>query len=139
MGVPGWPELACWTASMERVRIVLIASWSSSASVMALILARGRGGEEGADPWPIRWSRTFRAATRGLAPFDPLILLLLVPSELIAHGGEQLVGEVGLAARAEALVEGGGEHVGGNALVDCRLDGPAALPGIGHPACELRQ
>ena len=26
MGVPGWPELACWTASMHNVRIVLMAS-----------------------------------------------------------------------------------------------------------------
>src|SRR5215469_7840333 len=28
IGVPGWPELACCTASIERVRIVLIQSWS---------------------------------------------------------------------------------------------------------------
>src|SRR5713101_9709421 len=29
IGVPGWPELACCTASMERVRMVLIQSVSS--------------------------------------------------------------------------------------------------------------
>src|SRR5882762_12011983 len=28
MGAPGWPELACCTASIESVRIVLIQSWS---------------------------------------------------------------------------------------------------------------
>src|SRR5678815_1449656 len=33
MGVPGWPELACWTASMHNVRIVLMASSSMSFSV----------------------------------------------------------------------------------------------------------
>src|SRR5436190_24064386 len=30
MGSPGWPELAFWTASMARVRMVLMASWSRS-------------------------------------------------------------------------------------------------------------
>lgn len=33
IGVPGWPELACCTASIERVRIVLIQVWSSCAFV----------------------------------------------------------------------------------------------------------
>src|SRR5215469_11059843 len=33
MGVPGCPDLACCTASMERVRIVLIHSWSAVAPV----------------------------------------------------------------------------------------------------------
>src|SRR4029453_3966996 len=33
IGVPGWPELACCTASMESVRIVLMLSWSSSALI----------------------------------------------------------------------------------------------------------
>src|SRR5215469_8611882 len=28
MGVPGWPEFACCTASMARVRIVLMHNWS---------------------------------------------------------------------------------------------------------------
>ena len=27
MGVPGWPELAAWTASIDSVRIVFMASW----------------------------------------------------------------------------------------------------------------
>src|SRR5262249_27385825 len=31
MGVPGWPEFAACTASIERVRIVLILRWSISA------------------------------------------------------------------------------------------------------------
>src|ERR1035437_11131978 len=30
IGAPGWPELAVWTASIESVRIVLMASWSRS-------------------------------------------------------------------------------------------------------------
>jgi hypothetical protein len=33
IGVPGWPELACCTASIERVRIVLMQVWSSWAFV----------------------------------------------------------------------------------------------------------
>src|SRR5208282_1106629 len=34
MGVPGWPDLACWTASIESVRIVLIDKRSNSSQVM---------------------------------------------------------------------------------------------------------
>ncbi|MEI2658495.1 MAG: hypothetical protein V9G16_15560 [Nitrosomonas sp.] len=34
IGVPGWPELAACTASIDSVRIVLMDSRSSSASVM---------------------------------------------------------------------------------------------------------
>src|SRR5688572_11111203 len=49
MGVPGWPELACWTASIARVRIVLIANctiFSSATDVsfrMALLAACFQG------------------------------------------------------------------------------------------------
>ena len=32
MTVPGWPEFAFWIASIDSVRIVLIASWSCAAS-----------------------------------------------------------------------------------------------------------
>ena len=32
MGVPGWPELACCTASIDKVRIVLMQVWSRIAS-----------------------------------------------------------------------------------------------------------
>src|SRR5258708_22998233 len=31
IGVPGWPELACCTASMDNVRMVLMLSWSMLA------------------------------------------------------------------------------------------------------------
>src|SRR5262245_35967220 len=34
IGVPRWPEFACWTASIESVRIVLTHSWSSWAFVI---------------------------------------------------------------------------------------------------------
>src|SRR5260221_6859894 len=29
MGAPGWPELGCCTASMDKVRMVLMQSWSN--------------------------------------------------------------------------------------------------------------
>src|SRR5438270_6447643 len=35
MGVPGWPELACCTASMDRVRMVLTQSWSIGLAAAA--------------------------------------------------------------------------------------------------------
>ena len=38
-------------------------------------------------------------------------------AEFVAHRGEQLVREVGRAARVEALVERGGQYVGGYAFV----------------------
>src|SRR4051812_15670987 len=65
--------------------------------------------------------------------------LLRVPAELGAHGGQDLVGERGLATRGETVVQRGAEHLGGNAFVDGGLDRPAAFAGIGHAAAELRQ
>src|SRR5947209_12464933 len=35
MGVPGWPELACCTASMDSVRMVLTHSWSMGLATAA--------------------------------------------------------------------------------------------------------
>jgi hypothetical protein len=34
MGVPGWPEFAACTASIDRVRIVFTVSWSIGWSVV---------------------------------------------------------------------------------------------------------
>ena len=62
--------------------------------------------------------------------------LLEMAAELVAHGRQQLVGEVRLAARAEALVQRGGEDGRRHRLVDGRLDRPPPLAGIGHAALE---
>src|SRR3954464_15372502 len=56
--------------------------------------------------------------------------LLLMSSELLTQGGEQLVGEVGLAARAEALVQRRREDVRGHALLDRGERRPAPLPRV---------
>src|ERR1700735_2414503 len=64
---------------------------------------------------------------------------LQVAAEFEAHGGEKFVGEVSLAAGAEALVERGSENVGGDGFVDGGFDGPSAFAGIGDFALELRQ
>ncbi len=58
-------------------------------------------------------------------------------AELVAHRGQQLVGEIGCAARAEALVKRRCEHVRRHSLVDRRIDRPSPLARIGHPACEI--
>src|SRR5262245_10999366 len=52
MGVPGWPDCAFWTASMQRVRIVLTHSRSSSfGSVCAMRkLSRGDQVRDGRPP-----------------------------------------------------------------------------------------
>ena len=55
-----------------------------------------------------------------------------------AHRGEHAVSEVVEVARGEALVEGGGEHSGGYALLDRRDRGPAALSGVRDPAPRTR-
>src|SRR2546425_8771361 len=62
--------------------------------------------------------------------------LFEVTAELIAHGREQLVGEVRFAARGEALVQRGGEDGGRHRLVDGRPDRPPPLAGIGHAPLE---
>ena len=64
-------------------------------------------------------------------------LLFEVSAEAESHGGEEFVLEVGLAAGAEALVEGRGENGHGNGFVDGGFDGPAAFAGIGDAAFEF--
>ena len=68
----------------------------------------------------------------------PSCRLLHVAAELEAHRREQLVLEVRLAARAEALVQGRGEDRRRHCLVDGGLDRPAPLARIGDAAGELR-
>ena len=64
---------------------------------------------------------------------------LLVAAEFVAHRGQHLVGEVGLAARAEAFVQRGAEDRGRHDFVDGGRDRPAPLARIGHAAGEARQ
>jgi hypothetical protein len=49
IGAPGCPEFAFWTASIERVRIVLMArrSRASGATVMVISVLRGLVGRGG--------------------------------------------------------------------------------------------
>src|SRR5262249_27681889 len=61
------------------------------------------------------------------------------PAELIAHGREQFVREVRLAARAEPLIERYGQRRHRHAFVDGGLYGPAAFAGVGYPSGEFRQ
>ena len=63
--------------------------------------------------------------------------LLVVAAELEAHGRQHAVGEVGLAPRAEALVERRGEHGRGHRLVDGGDGRPPPLTRVGHPAREV--
>src|SRR2546430_17502449 len=65
--------------------------------------------------WDLRW----RERTR--------LRFLHVPAELEPHGGQHAVLEFRLSARAEALIERGGENGHGYRLVDRGLDRPAAL------------
>ena len=69
---------------------------------------------------PPRPAPNTRNAQRETHNVRSSLLLLEVAAELVAHRRQQLVGEVGLAARAEALVEGGGQDVRRDAFVDRR-------------------
>src|SRR5215472_14282876 len=57
--------------------------------------------------------------------------------EFVAHGGEQLVGECRLAARAETFVERGRKNWSRHGLVDRGLDRPASFPRVGDPARKV--
>src|SRR5215207_2257919 len=59
-----------------------------------------------------------------------------VPAELVAQRRVDRGREGVLATRGEALVQGGGDHRRGDALVDCVLHGPAPLAGVLHPRLE---
>src|SRR6516164_4885178 len=65
--------------------------------------------------------------------------LLDMPAELVAHGRQHLAGKIGLAARAEALKECGGQHMCRDRLVDRGLDGPAPLARIGNAPRKSRK
>src|SRR5262245_30376525 len=61
IGVPGWPEFACCTASIESVRMQLIDNWSSCA----LVIGRGESTAGLAialifAPPVLRWCRAAR-------------------------------------------------------------------------------
>src|SRR5689334_12681403 len=62
-----------------------------------------------------------------------------VAAEFFAHGGEEFVGVVGLAAAGEALIQGAREHRYGDAFVDGREHRPAALTAVGDEAAEVLQ
>ena len=64
---------------------------------------------------------------------------LKVSTKLITQRRKHAVGENIRAAGAEARVERRTQHRRGHRLVDCGLDGPAALARVRHAACELRQ
>src|SRR5947208_11938411 len=67
IGRPGWPELAFWTASAERKRMVLIDTVSREDAGIGLAKARVRRVEVSVPPakrWPTRCLREVRAAPR---------------------------------------------------------------------------
>src|SRR5215469_3572345 len=57
--------------------------------------------------------------------------------EFVAHGGEQLVAECRLPARAETFVKRGRKDRSRDGLVDCSLDRPASFPRVGDPARKV--
>src|SRR5512147_254642 len=64
-------------------------------------------------------------------------LLDCMPTELISERGED-PGPVGVVlARAEPGLQRQGDDGRGDVAVDCLLDGPATLAGIGDPALEV--
>ena len=60
-----------------------------------------------------------------------------MPPETKTHRRKQFVLKIGFAARTEALVKCGGQHRGGDGLVDGRGNSPASFAGIGDAAREF--
>src|SRR5262249_40921541 len=85
-----------------------------------------------------RRAEEYEGVRMGVAhPELPLLRRLFeMATELVAHGREQLVPEVRLATRAEALVESRGEDRHRHCLVDGGPDRPPSLAGVRHPALE---
>src|SRR6516162_6069328 len=125
IGVPGCPEFACWTASIDSVRMQLIDSWSSWAPVIGL-------GESSAG---LATALIFASC---LVPADlsSCCGFLHMAAELVAHGGKELVGEGRLAAGAETFVKRGGKHWRRHRRVDGRFDCPASFTGVGDAPRE---
>src|SRR5262245_35024025 len=73
------------------------------------------------------WSSRFRRWWSSHATPLRLRWLLGVAPELLAHRRQDLVRELGLAARLEPIDQRGREHMDGNALVDRGKHRPTAL------------
>src|SRR5208282_4181211 len=71
--------------------------------------------------------------------FGFALRFLQVSAKLIPHCGQEFVGEVGLTARTESLVQRGREHRGWHGLVDCSFYRPAPFTRVGDPAGKLRK
>src|ERR1700726_3214638 len=80
-----------------------------------------------APPACTRVSSTSKSTSTGRAVSPTSVLLLVVSPEPLAHGREDLVGEVVQPARGETGIERGGEHRSGNAFVDGGDGGPSSL------------
>src|SRR5688572_24227092 len=106
MGVPGWPESACWTASIASVRIVLMQTVSRSpdgsrtAVIVILILLR-------------RGSRSSQTRER----------VLERPQDVLGPGRFQLIGRVHTARHPDGHRPGrlGGVDVQGGVAHDVRI------------------
>ena len=66
-----------------------------------------------------------------------IALLFMVTAERIAHGAEDLVSVLGVAAAIKAAEERGGNDMGWNAFFHCRDRGPAAFAGIADATAKL--
>ncbi len=139
---PGGRAAATWIVDPGRRRETI-----DSLSCLDIPGGLGIGKDGLAGRAPVRWDHrrpSLRRTRDGESPNTPAwslssLRLLDVAAELAAHGREQLVGEVGLAARRESPVEGGREHRGRHALVDGRLDRPAASPCPTRPRAGQRR
>src|SRR4051794_30726698 len=113
MGEPGWPEFAACTASMHRVRIVLIACFSMGARSLATVRPVVK------DMLLLLLVRSAlrcltRLAVLGFLDPDQRHLLGLVLAEVDEHGRLVLrqVGDAGIEYRRLAAADGPGDALG---------------------------
>src|SRR5690348_2297197 len=137
--------LACWAAARREAIAVSQSRRSLSVSGIPRAIRRTLSAECSSSP--SRYATPRAPASRDPttvlpAPETPITqmrrasCLLFVATELVAERREQFCGEVSLAARRKALVQGGGEHRHRDTRFDRGGDRPAALTGIGHVSRE---
>src|SRR5579872_3871158 len=111
----------------------------SATSDAGTTTASGVGAMSSSVPSMSRRRLSRRMSNSGFAilfPRHPSTRLDVTP-ELVAHRREELLAEAVGDARAEARIECGRQHRGGNGFLDGGIDGPAAFARVLDRALEL--
>src|SRR5262249_17476748 len=133
------------TAMIKRPRAAMAARASAAMIAAALRATASSSGwtsitsSAPGSPSALRREDVIRLCRARLGCFrlHSALGFLQVSAEFEPHGRQQLVSEIGLAARAETFVERSRKHGRRHGLVDRGFDRPAPFAGIGDPARKV--